>query len=543
MLCSAVVLLGLVSGGGCEKESTRADSGDLTATADLKATVGLLAEVARPQPIAVEGYGLVGGLAGTGSPYCPPAILDYLRRYILAQMTNGQQVNLDELLSSKNVAVVLLEAEIPATASKDDHFDVRVSLMPGSAATSVQGGWLYRAELMPKGTLGVDARTQATVEGAVFVNTIETVQPDLKSGYILGGGRVLYDYAVTLRMRQPGYRTTSLVRNRLSERYGPSLVRALSPSEIEVRIPPEYRYRKERFVAMIPATFLEATNELTEARVSALVQRLAVSGDGDRDNSEIALEAIGRDSLAQLSTLLNAADAGVRLGAARCMLGLGDDRALGALRDLAQDPQSSYRLEALEAVAVAGRRNDASALARRLLRDDDATVVLAACAHLRRMEDPAVTREVVGRSFLLERVVQTDRKAVFVSRSGDPHIVLFGSPLACRDNVFVESPDRTIVVDAKVGQDYVSVFRSRPSQPGVIGPVRTGRGLPDLIRALGEEPALTPQGQLAGLGLPYSSVIALLEQLTVKDAVPAQFWAGPLPKIGLAVKKQEASGR
>jgi hypothetical protein len=32
-------------------------------------------------------------------------------------------------------------------------------------------------------------------------------------------------------------------------------------------------------------------------------------------------------------------------------------------------------------------------------------------------------------------------------------------------------------------------------------------------------------------------VIALLEQLRVKDAVAAAFWTGPLPKMDLPVKK------
>jgi hypothetical protein len=42
-------------------------------------------------------------------------------------------------------------------------------------------------------------------------------------GYILGGGRTLYEYAAVVRLHKPGYTSASLVRNRLSERYGPSI--------------------------------------------------------------------------------------------------------------------------------------------------------------------------------------------------------------------------------------------------------------------------------------------------------------------------------
>lgn len=528
------VLPALLAAGGCQKEAAKTGSAELAFPAELGATVGSQADVMEPQPVPVEGYSLVGGLAGGGSAYCPPPVLAYLKRYIPTQSSGGQ-VNLDALLNSKNVAVVRLEGEIPPTVAKEESFDVRVTLPAGSEVASIQGGWLYKAELIPRGTFGRDTRVLANVEGPVFIDPLETAEPDVKSGYVLGGGRPLVDYTVLLRLRRASYRNTSVIRNRLSERYGPNVVRAISPSDIEVRIPLKYRDRRERFAALIPVTFVGVTEELTQARVNTFVQRLAASEQ--KESSEIALEAIGRDCLPQLSTLLNAADAEVRLRAARCMLGLEDERGLAPLRALALDKKSPYRLEALEAVAVAGKWSDASALTRRLLRDDDVAVVQAAYEHLRRMEDPAVTREVIGRNFLLEQVVQTPHKAIFVSRRGDPRVVLFGAPLTCRDNLFVESPDKDIVMDARADQDYVSVFRHRGTKPGVLGPVRTSRDLRDVIHALADEPRRTEQGQLSALGVSYADVATLLEQLTKKGAVAAQFWAGPPPKTPPPVKK------
>jgi hypothetical protein len=533
MLYVTGLLLAVAAGGCQKKETATAGSIALTPPTELGATIGSLAEVVKPEPIAVEGYGLVGGLPGTGSGYCPPEIRAYLRQYIATQLPNDR-INIDELIASKNTAVVVLEATMPATPSMGEHFDVRVALPPGSEATSIQGGWLYKAELVAKGTFGAQTRSLATVEGPVFINPIGTADLDPRSGHILGGGRTLYEYTVLLRLSKANYKAVSLIRNRLSERYGPNIANAVSPSIIEVGIPAQYRQRKTRFVSMLPATFLEVTNELTSARINTYIQNLATSAD--RENAEIVLEAVGQGSAGKLGTLLNSSDAEVRLRVGRCLLALGDNRGLAPLRDLALDPKSPYRLEALDAVMVSPRRADAITLAHRLLRDDDVAVVLAAYDKLRQMDERAVSREAIGRSFLLEQVVQSSHKAIFVSRSGDPRVVLFGAPLRCRDNLFVESPDQTLTLDARAGQGFVSVIRKHPTRPGVIGPIRSAPDVGEIVRTLGGEAEPGPSGQLQSLGVPYSQVIALLEQMSAKDAVAAQFWAGPLPKIGPSVK-------
>ena len=70
-----------------------------------------------------------------------------------------------------------------------------------------------------------------------------------------------------------------------------------------------------------------------------------------------------------------------------------------------------------------------------------------------------------------------------------------------------------------------------------MGPVRAGFEVSSLVRALGSEAVVAPGGQLQGVGASYADVIAILEQLAAKGMVDAKFWPGPLPKIGLPVKK------
>lgn len=522
----------LIVAGGCHKGTVK-DKNALMLQAELGTAIGSLAELVKPQPVKVEGYGLVGGLAGTGSPYCPARLRAYLKQYILTQLPT-ERADIDGLLNSKNTAVVHLEAYISATPSLDEHFDVRVSLVSGSEATSLRGGWLYIANLVAEGTFGVDTQPLATAAGPVFIGSF-AAETDSRSGYVIGGGRTLYEYAAIVRTSRSNYRATSDIRNRLCDRYGQNIARAVSSREVEVQIPPEYRFRKQRFLAMIPLTYLETTPELVAARINAFVSQLA--GGQDKETAEVALEAAGRECLGKVGVLLQASEPEVRMRAARCMLALGDDHAFPVLREMATDAKSPLRMQALEAIMVSAKRNDAVALARRLLRDPDQSVVLVAYERLREIDDPAVKREVVGRSFQLEQVVQTDRRAIYVSRSGDPKVVLFGVPLECTNNIFVESPDQSIVVNARPEEVAVSLTRKHPTRAGIMGPVKSDFDVASLVRALGAEATAGSGGRLKGLGASYEQVIAILEQMSAKGMIDAQFWAGPFPESGLPVKK------
>jgi flagellar basal body P-ring protein FlgI len=532
MLCLTVVLAILLVG-GCRKEDVKTDSADPVLPKELGMRIGSVAGLPTPEPVAVQGYGLVVGLSGTGSASCPPELRDYLKRYIATQMSAGG-ANIDELINSRNTAVVRLEAEMPAASMQGERFDVRISLPASSESTSLHGGWLYKkAELRQVGRRG--ATVVATVEGPVFINGIGVNKPDPREGHILGGGRVSSDYLGVLTLRKADYVLASRIRNRLNGRYGQGTAEALSAGMIALRIPPEYRLRRFRFLRMVGATYLDPTPELTAGRINAHARGLIVARD--KEDSEIALEALGRECLPALAALLNDPDEEVRFRAARCMLNLRDDRGFATLREISLNGTSPRRLEALGAVAISANRNDAATVARRLLRDSDPAVLLAAYEHLRRVEDLAVRREVVGRSFSVEQVAQTDRNAIYVTRSGDPRIVLFGAPLTCRNNIFVESPDGMTMVNSQAGQGFVSLTCRHPERSGAIGPVRTGFDLADIIRALGTEPTRAKDGGLVGLGVSYTDVTAIVQQLAVKDVVSAEFWPGPLPAPGLIIKK------
>jgi flagellar basal body P-ring protein FlgI len=507
---------------------------------DLGTTIGSLVEVFSPDLIAVEGYGLVGGLRATGSGECPPQIRRYLTQYILTQLPKRQDV--ERLINSPDTAVVVLNGLMPTAVSKNQYFDVGVAALPGTQTTSLEDGWLYGAELKTARRFGMTMKALATAEGPVFIDRIDAGKKDKTTGYILAGGMVLDEYKISLALRPPDYRIASLIRDKLNERFGEGIAKAVSPSAVDLKVPPEYKNQKQRFISIIKATYLSETPEVTKERTSTFVRMLAVSQD--KQASEIALEAIGKESLAKLSALLNLSNEQVRLRAARCMLNLGSDAGLGTLRQIAEDKNSSYRVEALEAITTAASRNDAAAISRKLLRDDDFDIRLAAYEQLRKLDDITVAQRLVGRNFYLEQITQTEHKSIFVSRSGQPRVVLFGAPLRCRKNIFVQSDDSSIIINAPAGQEYVSLIRKHPTRP-YIPPIqlKSSFELGDIIRTLCEEPLKTRDEGQIGLGVSYAEVIALLKQMSDKGAIRAEFRAGPLPEINPIIKKQQTIDR
>ena len=526
---TSILVIGLLGGGCGEQGGTWGRSKKLVTTTDLGATIGSLVDVFSPESVGVEGYGLVGGLNGTGSAECPARVRAYLSRYILTQLPE-RRIDVNKLISSRNTAVVLVEGMMPAVASKSRYFDVRVTALQGTQTTSLEDGWLYGAELKAARGFGTTVQAIANAEGPVFIDTIGASETNKKAGYILAGGTVLQEYKVGLALRKPDYRVTSSIRNRLNERFGDGTAKAVLPGHIELTVPAKYREQKQRFISIVGATYLAETPEITEERIKTFVRKLAVSKD--KYASEVALEAIGNESLSKLPVLLNSANEQVRLHAARCMLNLGSDRGLGVLRNIALDKSSAYRLEALETMTVAASRNDAAAVSRKLLRDDDFGVRLAAYEQLRKLGDIALTRALIARNFYLEQIVQTEHKAIFISRSGQPRIVLFGAPMRCRGNIFVQSADGNITINAPAGQQYVSVIRKHPRRPSVIARLRSSFELDDIIQTLCEEPLKNTEEGHRGLGVSYADVIAILKQMCDKGAVRAEFRAGPLPKIG-----------
>jgi hypothetical protein len=223
------------------------------------------------------------------------------------------------------------------------------------------------------------------------------------------------------------------------------------------------------------------------------------------------------------------------------MLNLGDKLGLEALWNIASDKSSSFRIEAVEAVANGAAVPDAITLLRGLLRDDDFSVRLAAFENLVRLNDSIASKKLIANSFYLDQIPgaigQTGKSAIFISRRNQPRVVLFGSPVYCRDNVFIESPDKTITINVPAGEPAATIIRKHPRRPDTIIQLKSSLDLADIIQTLCKEPMTPHEKGGPGLGVSYSVLAGLLKQMADSGAVQAQFYAGPLPKTFPIIKK------
>ena len=116
-----------------------------------------LVMVAGARDNQLVGYGLVAGLANDGDKdpvYTQQTVANMLRRY---------GINIPATtLSAKNVAVVMITADIPAFIKSGQRLDVQVASM--GDAKSLQGGVLLQAPLF-----GADNKVYAVAQGPVSV--------------------------------------------------------------------------------------------------------------------------------------------------------------------------------------------------------------------------------------------------------------------------------------------------------------------------------------------------------------------------------------
>jgi flagellar basal body P-ring protein FlgI len=502
-------------------------------------TIGDLAEAMAYNPIPVKGVGIVVGLSNTGSSECPPAVRDYLRQYILTQVGQRKTIDADMMINSKDTAVVLVEGFIPPGAVKQEAFDVRVKVLPGTQTMSLEGGRLYTAELKFVSRVEeviTSSKTLALAAGVVYIDNIaEPNKPDQRTGYILGGGKVTQKQQLLLAIYKPDFRTVALIRNRINQRFGKDTATAASESIIYLTLPEKFKDRKVRFIELVKSLYIGTTAVAEDRQIFSLVESL--KSEPEKEKYETGLEAIGKPAVEKLLPLLESENMQTRLSAARCLLNIGDDSGLKNLRDFAQDTASPFHLAAIEAIGNAGGQRNVIALMSRLIRDNDFNVRYTAYKFLQKYDDASIIRTTVGKDFYIDQIIQLSPKTVYVSRKDEARIVLFGAPIDCEKDIFIESDDGQIIINALPEEKRISIMRKHPLTGELMGPLKTSFRLADLIKALGDEPAPQDQKERSGLGISYSQIVELLRKICEKGAVKAVFVSGPLTPLAQQSQK------
>jgi hypothetical protein len=159
-----------------------------------------------------------------------------------------------------------------------------------------------------------------------------------------------------------------------------------------------------------------------------------------------------------------------------------------------------------------------------LLGDDDPRVRVAAYLALAEREDGVIRSDVVGGdNFILDHVPVSGEGFVYATRSGTPRIAMFGKKLLCTPPAFYRHRDESVVVNAKPDDKYLSIVRKSPLSGRMTPPIPTSSDLGSFIRMLGDDPQVGGSGQMEGLALNYSTVVAVLHALCDQRAIDAKF--------------------
>jgi flagellar P-ring protein precursor FlgI len=228
-----------------------------------------LVMVAGARDNQLVGYGLVAGILGDGDKnpvYTVQSIANMLQRFGITVPA--------ATLQAKNVAAVMVTADIPAFVKSGQRLDVHVSSM-GDAKT-LQGGVLMQTPL-----LGADGRVYAVAQGPLTIGgfgagaggpggaTVQKNHPTV--GQIISGALVEKEIPATivrddhldLLLREPDFTSAARLAAAINETFTNSS-QAIDSTTVRVRVPEEWQGAPIDFIARLE--MIEMTPD-TPARI------------------------------------------------------------------------------------------------------------------------------------------------------------------------------------------------------------------------------------------------------------------------------------
>ena len=218
-----------------------------------------LASVATIRSNQLLGYGLVVGLQGTGDGSDVPFTGQSLR-----SMLNKLGVSVDGPLSDfdigssaaakldvKNIAAVLVTAELPALAKPGQKIDVNVSAI--GKASSLRGGLLIMTQMR-----GANGQIYALAQGSLTIAAVDASAAGssvstgpTNSGRIPGGATVekTVDTAfeksemVVLNVHTQDFTTSNAIMYAINEKFGAGTASAIDGISIGLRVPQDITQR------------------------------------------------------------------------------------------------------------------------------------------------------------------------------------------------------------------------------------------------------------------------------------------------------------
>lgn len=268
---------------------------------------------------ALVGYGLVTGLAGTGdsarSKATRQSIANMLSRFDVAVPSDD--------VNTRNVAAVMVTAQLPAFARTGDTIDVTVTSV--GDARSLVGGTLLLAPLKgPNGKVYALAQGSVSVGGYRYeANGTLSQKNHPTVGTVSAGASVEAvapdsagpQRSVTFVLAQPDYTTAARIADAINRQLGQPLAEVRDAGGIDVSVPDSYKGQVPRFLAALEAVSVQpdrrakvVVNERTGTVVSGgdvRISRVAVS------HGELRVSVVTENTVSQ-PTLVRQTGPGVR---------------------------------------------------------------------------------------------------------------------------------------------------------------------------------------------------------------------------------------
>ena len=189
---------------------------------------------------ALIGYGIVVGLAGSGDSPRSAVTRQALRNVYSRLGTTVSEAD----ISSRNVAVVIVSANLPASANVGDRISVTVS--SAGDARSLAGGVLLMTPLLgPNGQSYALAQGSLVTGGYSFESDLNLQQRNYPTTARIEGGatveapvqaRLLNDAGeLTFLLSEPNHSTASRAAEAINDRFQAPIATAVNADEVRIR--------------------------------------------------------------------------------------------------------------------------------------------------------------------------------------------------------------------------------------------------------------------------------------------------------------------
>ncbi|WP_104697879.1 MULTISPECIES: flagellar basal body P-ring protein FlgI [unclassified Helicobacter] len=192
--------------------------------------IGEIANVVGVRDNQLIGYGLVIGLNGTGDKTSSKFTMQSI-----ANMLESMNVKVSpEDIKSKNVAAVMITANLPAFARQGDKLDIQIASI--GDAKSIEGGTLIMTPLS-----AVDGNIYAVAQGNVVLGSSQNSLSGIISNGATVEKEVNYDLynknGLTLSLKQTNFQNAIKVQNILNKTFGDGIAKAIDPRTVKIVVP------------------------------------------------------------------------------------------------------------------------------------------------------------------------------------------------------------------------------------------------------------------------------------------------------------------